>query len=269
VKHTLLLVAFSVAGLELSFGSATLLTDDEPSTGPPRSVFAEGEDLVYEVSWTFFKLGTIHINALGDFKAIAHIDSYEGLPIVDLHSVHYTEMDSDFYSKGGYAIDKDGKEWKGLNYISDPSGKKVIVEQLYHRDPTSPPYKREQRDTIQMLSSSFVDGLSIAFFPRPLLHTLRTVNVSTMLKGNVGTTTFYYTNERTDESISALDEPVRVLEVDGSTNAVGVIGMSGDFTGWFSDDAEAVPIKGKLKVLLGSLTLELVQWNRKGWKPPQ
>jgi hypothetical protein len=45
--------------------------------------------------------------------------------------------------------------------------------------------------------------------------------------------------------------------------------MTGDFVGWFSDDAAAVPIKGKLKVLLGNVTVELIRWNRKGWNPPQ
>ena len=63
--------------------------------------------------------------------------------------------------------------------------------------------------------------------------------------------------------------PVRVLEVEGSANAVGVYGMTGDFTGWFSDDEAAVLIKGRLKVLLGSVTVELIQWDRKERKPAQ
>jgi hypothetical protein len=224
---------------------------------------------VYEVSWSFFKLGTIHIQTLGDFKAIAHIDSYAGLPFVDLHSVHYTEMDSMFHSRGGYAIDKDGKEWKGMRYIPDSSSKQIAVEQLYYKDPAGPPYRQEPGDTLRLKSSWFVDGLAIGYFPRLLIHTAQTVNVQTLLKGSLGTTTFFFTAKHTSEDIGALDDPVKVIEVQGSTNAVGVYGMTGDFTGWFSDDEAAVPIKGKLKVLLGNVTVELIQWNRKGWKPPQ
>jgi hypothetical protein len=44
--------------------------------------------------------------------------------------------------------------------------------------------------------------------------------------------------------------------------------MTGEFTGWFSDDEAAVPIKGKLNVLLGSVTVELIQWKRDSWSPP-
>lgn len=261
---------FTVLGIAALLLVSIAFPDDAnlPSV-TSHSIFAEQEDLVYEVSWTFFKLGTIRINTLGDYKAMAHIDSYESIPFVDLHSIHYAEMDSTFHSSGGYAIDKNGKEWTGFNYVPAPSTGDVTVEQLFHKDPSLPPYRREVRDTIRMDSPLFVDGLSIAFLPRLLLQSSQTVSVPTILMGNTGTTTFYFLNNKTTESIDALDEPVKVVKVEGTTTAVGVYGMSGDFAGWFSDDEAAVPIKGQLKVLLGNVTLELVQWNRKGWKPPQ
>lgn len=236
---------------------------------PTPAIFAEQEDLVYEVSWTFVKLGTIHIKTLGHEKAIAYIDSYDGLPFVDLHSVHYTEMDSNSYSLGGYAVDKQDTVWKGLRYLPDRSANKVIVEELYQRSPSSPPFKHAIKDTLHLTSPFFVDGLSIGFFPRLFIHTVGTMHVPTVLKGNVGTTTFYFTKHKTSENIDALDDPVRVVEVEGTTDAVGIFGMTGDFTGWFSDDEAAVPIKGKLKVLLGNVTVELSRWSRKGWTPPQ
>ncbi len=243
--------------------------DDPSSLLTARTVFGEGEDLVYEVTWTFVKLGTIHIKTLGNFRAIAYIDSYEGLPFVTLHSVHYTEMDSTLHTTGGYALDKTGDIWEGLKYLPDASTKTVAVEQLYSKDPASPPYKRELKDTLHLQSPLFVDGLSIGYFPRLFIHATKTVAVLTLLKGNLGKTTFYFDKEKTTETIGALDEPVRVIEVEGTTDAVGIFGMTGAFTGWFSDDDAAVPIKGKLKVLLGNVTVELIKWNRKGWHPPQ
>ncbi len=269
MKHNLLLGGLILACAGLPLVSATLLTGDGSPAAPLPSVYVNDEDLVYEVSWTFFKLGTVHIKTLGSLKAIAHIDSYEGLPFVDLHSVNFTQMDSSFYCRSGYAIDKDDHGWKGLSYIANPTTGKVAVEGLSQEEPALPPYQRDPMDSLQPGTRSFVDGLSIGYFPRLLVHSTRTVNVTTLLKGKVGTTTFYFTNNRTTESIDALDDPVRVIEVEGTTNSVGVFGMTGDFTGWFSDDASAVPIKGKLKVLLGNVTIELIRWNRKGWQPPQ
>jgi hypothetical protein len=269
VKRHPLLAALFFGGTILTVGSFALSTDDVPLSIAPHAVYSDGEDLVYEVRWTLFKLGRVHIRALGDFKAITYIDSYEGLPFVDLHSIHYTEMDSTFHTRSGYAIDRDGKEWGGLLYIPDLSSKRVAVEQLFYKDPASPPYKREPRDTIKLQSSSFIDGLAIGYLPRLFIHSAQTVKVHTILKGSLGTTTFRFTKKRSTVDINAVDYPVRVVEVEGSTNAVGVYGMTGDFTGWFSDDEAAVPIKGELKVLLGSVTIELIQWDRKEWKPPQ
>jgi len=268
MKPVVLLMALFIACLALSPVSATPPGDLSPLVSP-RSFFSDSEDLVYEVSWTFIKLGTIHIKTVGDFKAIAYIDSYQGLPFVDLHSVNYTEMDSAFYTKCGYAIDKDGKDWKGLRYMLDLSNKSVAIEELHHKDPASPPYKCEIKDTMHLKSTSFVDGLAIGYLPRLFIHSAQTMNVLTLLKGALGTTTFFFTGKRTTEDIGVLDDPVRVVEVEGSTNVVGVYGMTGEFTGWFSDDDAAVPIKGKLKVLIGNVTVELIQWNRKGWQPPQ
>lgn len=269
MNYNIPLIVLIILCTFLPLASAVLIDNEgtAPSTSSP--VYIDGEDLVYEVSWTFVKLGTVHIKTLGNLKAIAYIDSYDGLPFVDLHSVNYTQMDSSFYCRSGYAIDKDGNDWKGLSYSATPGTGRVAIEGLSQHDPASPPFKREPMDTIQLSTRAFVDGLSIGYFPRLFIHSVRTANVTTLLKGKVGTTTFYFTDNRTTESIDALDDPVRVVEVEGTTNAVGVFGMTGDFTGWFSDDACSVPIKGKLKVLLGSVTIELVKWNRKGWQPPQ
>jgi hypothetical protein len=234
-----------------------------------RTVINEGEEYVYEVSWTFFKLGTIHLKVSPRYTVDARVNSYPSVPFVDLHSSHYSEMDSSFYSIGSRTAEKKEEDWWGLNYIYDLPHKRLIVEETHQKDPDSPPFSRKIKDTLGLPSARFVDGLAIAFLPRLYVHTDQTVDVPTVLYGKIGTTTYHFSNEKTTVSIDALDDPVRVVELTGTTTAVGIFGMTGDFTGWFSDDDAAVPIKGKLKVLLGSVTVELIKWNRKGWNPPQ
>jgi hypothetical protein len=178
-------------------------------------------------------------------------------------------MDSSFYSKGTRTADKKETDWWGLNYIYDLPQKRLIVEETRQTDPNQPPFSHQIKDTLGLPSSTFVDGLAIAFLPRLYIHSHETLEVPTVLYGKVGATTYQFTNNRTTEEIDAVDYPVKVVEVTGTTTAVGIYGMTGDFTGWFSDDNAAVPIKGKLKVLVGSVTVELIKWNRKGWNPPQ
>lgn len=232
-----------------------------------NSVIAN-EEYVYEVSWTFLKLGTIRIRSYGNLEARAWMDSYD-IPFVNLHSIYYTRMDSAFFSLGGYSIDKGAQGWEGLHYIVDRDGKEIMVEQIKQTDPGSEAHFRLVTDTLKMRSGRFVDGLSIGFLPRLLVHSRQRVEVPTVLNGKAGTTTFFFEGLKTREAIEVLEEPVRVVELKGNTSAEGIYGMTGDFIGWFSDDDAAVPIKGKLKVLIGNVTVELIQWKRGDWAPPQ
>ena len=44
--------------------------------------------------------------------------------------------------------------------------------------------------------------------------------------------------------------------------------MSGTFKGWISNDEAAVPVRAEVKILLGSLVIELEDFTREGWIPP-
>lgn len=241
----------------------------DPALTHGRTVVGEGEELLYEVTWTFIKLGTIRLQTRPDLSARAWIDSYEGLPYVTLHSRYWSQMDSLLYSCGSSSLEQneDGT-WEGLAYSYDLSQNKLAVEKVRQRDPDGQPEERTPEDTLSIDRLEFVDGLSIAYFPRRLVHTQRSVDVPTVLHGKLGTTSFFLPGEKTTVDLDAVDYPVRAVEISGLTTVVGVFGMTGDFRGWFSDDPSGVPLKGKLKVLLGSVGIELIRWNKKGWTPP-
>lgn len=237
---------------------------------PGSVILADEEELTYEVTWSFIKLGVVRLKAKPDFSVQGWIDSYEGLPYVDLHSIYYSTMDSSLYSRSSWSLDKqeDGG-WIGLNYIYDLPNKRLALEEVRQKDLQTAPHHRKMRDTIELSGMSFMDGLSIAYLPRKLVHTSQPVQVPTVLHGKLGTTSFFFPGEKTTVDLDAVDYPVRAIEMEGTTSVVGVFGMTGDFRGWFSDDQYAVPLKGKLKVLLGSVTMELVKWKRGSWNPPR
>jgi hypothetical protein len=253
---------------------ALLLVSPAPGpSGPPvvhggAEVLSAEEEYVYEVSWSMFKLGTIRLKASPDLRAEAHVDSYDGLPMVDLHSVFYTAMDAELFSLASRSLEKKGGTWQGLEYTYDLPARKLHIEEITQQDPASPPTSRVPKGTLELPDTKFIDGLSIALYPRRFVQANQTVVAPTVLYGKVGKTTFWFTRNVVEEEIDALDYPIRVVEVEGTTDVEGIFGMTGDFIGYFSDDAAGVPIKGELKVLLGTVKVELVRWNRKGWDPP-
>jgi hypothetical protein len=177
-------------------------------------------------------------------------------------------MDSSFFSRGSRSVEFREEAWWGLDYDYDLPARQLRVKETYQTALDSPLQVRGNIDTVALTDTNFVDGISIAFFPRARIHTRTPVSVPTVLYGKLGTTDFYFDGTKTTEDIDALDDPVRVVMVEGATSTVGVYGMTGAFTGWFTDDSAAVPIKGAVSVLLGDVDVELVQWKRNGWTPP-
>jgi len=256
----------------VSLGLVMLPADSRIPVPPPAycaHIMAEEEDLVYEVSWTVFKLGSVRVKTFRNYTAEAYVDSYEDVPFVDLHSIHYTTMDSSLFSRGSRSIDKKEREWTGMDYVYELSNNRLKVEATVQKDPQSKPDNRTVKDTLHLHSVDFMDGLSIAYLPRAFVHTDKSIDVPTVLYGKLGTTTFNFSSKKVTEELDVLEQPVKAVELTGTTTVEGIYGMTGDFRGWFSDDSAAVPLKGKLKVLIGNVNVELIKWNRKGWNPPQ
>lgn len=248
------------------------------STGKNISgVMMPGEELVYEVSWTFFKLGKIRVLALPPpadnpavvYSSIAYSDSYT-LPFVNFHAISTSEMDSTLFSEGASLYEKKDDRWYRQLYFFTPSTRTYVTEHAFVKDPQSQqPLQPMTYDTLQLTYDRFQDGTSILYFARAYVHTQRAIAVPILVRGKAGKTNFYLPAERTKEKIDAVDYPIRVVELEGKAEFEGIFGLTGDFTGWFSDDEAAVPIKAKMKVILGSITLELIEWKRPGWTPPR
>jgi hypothetical protein len=232
------------------------------------AILAAEEECIYEVRWSLVKLGTIRVRTHPDLHAEAYIDSYDGLPFVNLHSIASCLMDSSLYCRESRMLEKKDNGWWGLEYHLDSESNSIRVDEFQQTAPNAQPTTRTVKDTIPLKDSAFIDGLSIGIFPRRFVRTSQNVVVPTILYGKLGTTTYNFRREIASVDISALDRPVRAVNVKGYTDARGIFGLSGDYEAWFSDDSIGVPIKAKVKVLLGSVTLELTEWNRNGWNPP-
>ncbi len=90
----------------------------------------------------------------------------------------------------------------------------------------------------------------------------------TISMGKIGETQIYKERETTTAEIDSCKYPVRVLKFSGKLHLEGIFGLNGDFDVWFSDDEESIPIVAKMKVLIGSIRIELKQWNHGTWRPP-
>lgn len=270
LRRTTLLI-FYCALLELI--PITLI---QPTNAQDTGFFHVGEDLTYEVSWWFIKLGTIRTKVLsseniGDnanYTAVVYIDSYAGLPFVDLHAIFETTMDKECFSQSFNGWEKDGKRWKAIRYDFDRQKgilivKKGIVDSAYNTN-----IQFERVDTVRIQSKT-QDGLSLLYFARANVKSGSQITVPTMVDSSEEVTYFNFWNKQANVMIDALAYPIDVIEFDGKGEFKSIFGLGGPFKGWFSNDAAQIPTRAKMNVILGTIDIELKSWNRNGWNPPK
>jgi hypothetical protein len=235
-----------------------------------------GEDLTYEVRWWMFKIGQIKVKTLESksvdnktrHSAAVFIDSYNGVPFVDLHAIDYSEMDSAFFSHGFRAIEKKNDKWLVENSHFDYQNKVMIIEKTWQKDLESAPSATPEYDTVALDHSMYLDGLSILYYARAHVRSNIALKVPSIVYAKKGSISFYLSNNKTTEEIDAVGKPIRVVQFEGKADFDGIFGFTGDFKGWFTDDVAAIPIKAEMKVILGNITIELKKWERRGWTPP-
>jgi hypothetical protein len=238
----------------------------------PAGMFIVGEELVYEVSYSIFALGTVKLQILDTiakdgvtlYQAKAFIDSYSGVPFVNLHYVFYSEIDRACYSHFFSGLDaKDPLSTSFSEYVFDYSNKRVSYEKGIRQQPAG---LIKGADTISVV---YQDGLSLFYYARANIRSSKAEIVPTFVNEQKVATYINFKDTKTSCEIDAVEYPVGTIEFDGRAEFVGIFGLTGGFSGWFSNDEAAIPIVAKMKVILGSVRIELKRWNRPGWVPPR
>jgi len=227
-----------------------------------------GEDLTYVVKYAFFNLGEVRIKVLEKtkinnksvYKAIAYIDSYPDLPLVSLHQIYESYIDSSLFP---------------LKFFAEIFGDDTVFVEYNFRDHSRIDMKkgkydgsRPWLDSTTYINHRMQDGLSLLYFARMNFGEQRTVTIPCFVNEKEERTLINYYNDRESVSIDAVDYEIDCRKLDGNTDFVSVYGLTGDFEGWFSNDSFSVPILAKMNVLIGSISLELTKWNEKLWNPP-
>ncbi len=269
----LVCAAFLAAGSEAG-GAAhpegvTRLLPDRPQDGD--SVLQVGEELTYNVSYASIDLGQLRFRITGTssedharyYTATASINSYRGIPFVNLHATYETVMGEGAYSRRFEARHRHDEHWRTVRYDFDYRRRLLLVDRgIWKRDTVT------GRDTLALDTLS-QDGLSILYTARRFVHAQHQLRLPSYVNEKRGITQLDLPGERASEKIDAIGYPIDLIHIEGKADFVGIYGLTGSFEGWFSNDAACVPILANMKVLIGNIRIELVSWKREGWTPPR
>lgn len=247
----------------------------EKSQASSASCLQVGEELEYQVSYSFFSIGTIHFKVLEReerngrvvYKAQTVIESNPGLRwLKEVHIRFYGEMDDSMFSY--YWIGEDsssgGVDYNSLRFDYDRG--RLIYQK--GKVGLSGERRNTRVDTIP-INSRGQDGQSLFFYARETAREKKQMDIPTFIENREVTTSINFHNTIEEVEIDAVAYPVETVFLDGRADFVGVAGLTGGFRGWFSNDGARIPILARMGVWLGSIKVELKSWNRPGWQPPR
>ncbi len=246
-----------------------LLTGDK--TFSQTAVFSDGEELIYDVYYSFINIGWAKFNTTritgykNRYKCEAVLKSNEAMPFVkvDFYFISEIEVLDNYIRPLKFTSRefKDGKESILTYDFNYDAGNVYIKKTGYDGNP--------EYEKTMPVQSVFQDGLSIFYFARFNFFSSKSVDVPVLINQDSSSIHINFNTSKTDVDISEADYDVSSVYLEGMTNYQFVFGLTGDFAGWFTSDEARVPVKAKLKVKIGNVTLELKGWKRKGWNPPE
>jgi hypothetical protein len=240
---------------------------------PSNIVLQDGEELRYKVKWQFFHLGTITVRTERDrsdstlCKIIMIVESNPNLPFVKVHEYNESLISvSDMMSESYLGVHHNAGGDMEIRYMYDSANKRAS----YIKTDLSTGNFRVNV-TLENVAP-YVEGPTLFFYSRWQSGSNRVMWVPTIVNEKIEETELDFTLGQESLKVDAFKEPIRTRKYKctpgaGSKSATSA-GVSGEFFGWMSDDDEAVPIRFEMKILLGSIHVELEQWTRPGWNPP-
>lgn len=247
-----------------------LMVSNGAKAGADNFVPVAGEELIYNVSFLGINLGTIKIvtekavdfEGKKAYKARCYLKSAEGIPFVSLNAIYDSWIDNSIsYSLKFEGKTQDKKQWQ-YDVAEFEYGRKLI---LFNRKLGSETVFNKSFNT----DKKWNDGLSLFFFPRKYLMIKKSIKVPTFIEGLAYTTINFNGDNIQEVEIDKVEYPIKSVYFSGKADYNGVYGFSGNFEGWFTADEARIPVKAKMKVLVGNVLIELTNWKRPGWKPPK
>jgi len=219
--------------------------------------FDSNEKLNYLVEYGFIKLGWLKvrvenelmINGRKVYQVVFYVDSNPNFDfIISLHHIYESFIDAE-----------------NLNAVQSrlytPDGEDNLVRMYYFHYEINKflcyAIKPDGRYTFitKDLPNATQDGTSMLFWARGLVSNKTDGKSVVVINEEFKYAVIDFLNKR--EKVEVVDKDVNSEKIFAQAKFTGIAGMNGDAFGWFSMDNQAVPLQGKIKIFVGSITVSV------------
>jgi hypothetical protein len=200
------------------------------------------------------------------YRLVMHVTSNPDLPFVDIDEYNETIVNKNELTSVQYhARHKNGhmileimsryEQEKKQSFYSCKNQTDSVYEVFNHLN-SIPPY---------------YDGPSLFYYTRTQIRSNKILQLPTMILGKIEKTVLDFNQSKELIKVKALDQPVWCQKYKGYADWHGATSadLSGEFCGWITMDEAAIPLRAQVKVLLGSLVIELEKYERPDSNPGQ
>ncbi|HES59453.1 MAG TPA: DUF3108 domain-containing protein, partial [Caldithrix sp.] len=223
-----------------------------------------GEELIYNVSWTYIHLGKLKVQVFenksneieGKYYCRLFVDSNPLLFFVNMHSMFESYVSEDFkpYLHQAY------ENVDGVNYFTQ--------HYFNYADSTIKLKMTSVKDSLKVIEriyplvDKYYDAISLVYLTRAMIDRVQSDTLKSFFGEDIGDVAISYHGVQ-DEIFSDYKEQYDAMYfVDGTFLMKGVAGLTGPYKGWFVGSERRIPAKAELKVFLGNVIVELESVNQ-------
>lgn len=240
---------------------------------PQEKVIETGEELKYELSYGFIKLGYVKFIFSGSrkegkkfiYNAKLEVKSYPEVPFVKINQIFESEMEfseDELFSKKFYETIFKDKTITRTDYRFNYSKGFVKI-------------KRETENSVEKNAQvaikkniNYRDEISWQYESRLNSFNNKNYNIPVFANDEESSVRYSFNANKTVVSIENCEYEISVIKMEGTSDFSGVFGFKGEFLVMLSDDDYRVPIKAFYNSSLGNVVCELISYKKNKWKPP-
>jgi len=233
-----------------------LLSPQVGKTFSPVRVLPIGQRTTYQAKWGFLNLGNFEIDVMeGEWHGkpswrIQYIvRTNPALPfisVVDTLRAHISRDIRNSYCLELRYFEKNYVACERFEFDYD-SGYMVVKEVqgdghwLYEKHPLPP---------------NVFDALSMTWIAQQCIIAGKSAVFHTGISAGYELTRFDVLDK--DKNLKLAGKTWTTIKADGKMNYAGIVGLTGEYVAWFSDDGKGLPLMAKFKIFIGHVTLKLV-----------
>lgn len=250
-----------------------ILTVNATEAFSQGKVFETGEELKYEISYGFIKLGYlkyIFTNSRKEGKKIIYnakleVKSYPEVPFIKINQIFETEMEftkDELISQKFYETSFKDKSISRTDYNFNYPKNYVKVKKE-----TDGNIEQNAKLTLKK-DVEYRDEISWQYESRLNSFKTKNYNIPVFANEEESSVRYSFNANKSVISIEHCDYDISVIKMEGTSDYTGVFGFKGEFLILLSDDEYRVPIKAYYNSSLGNVICELISYKKNKWKPP-